>query len=50
MPRRSFTFVDITNLAQPQTHTHKVSFTSRQDQFTQEWMLSKGWERTAASI
>lgn len=39
----AFTFVDITNLAQPtDPHMHKVSFTFQdQDHFTQEWMLSK---------
>ena len=39
----AFTFVDITNLAQPtDPHMHKVSFIFQdQDHFTQEWMLSK---------
>ena len=39
----TFNFIDITNLAQPtDAHMHKVSFTFQdQDNFTQEWMLSK---------
>jgi hypothetical protein len=39
----TFSFVDITNLAQPtDPHMHKVSFTFQdQDHFIQEWMLSK---------
>jgi hypothetical protein len=39
----AFTFVDITNLAQPtDPHMQKVSFTFQdQDHFTQEWILSK---------
>jgi hypothetical protein len=39
----AFTFVDITNLANPtDPHMRKVSFIFQdQDHFTQEWMLSK---------
>ena len=39
----AFTFVDITNFAQPtDPHMHKVSFIFQdQDHFTQEWVLSK---------
>ena len=39
----AFTFVDVTNLAQPtDAHMHNMSFTFQdQDHFTQEWVLSK---------
>ena len=39
----AFTFVDVTNLAQPtDAHMHNMSFTFLdRDHFTQEWVLSK---------
>jgi hypothetical protein len=39
----AFTFVDVTNLAEPtDPHMHKMSFTFLdRDHFTQEWILSK---------